>query len=73
MVEALKERYGRRDLQVEVYVPELLKLILNSAANKRQTKLSTLYDNISSRMRSLEILGSAAESNVCSIAGILLV
>ncbi|KAJ8973156.1 hypothetical protein NQ317_017929 [Molorchus minor] len=51
----LKSRFGREDVLIEVYVRELLKLILNNLNSKM--KVTHLYDQIESRLRSLETLG----------------
>lgn len=51
-VKELKARYAREDLLIQVYVRELLTLILK----KDNFDLMSLYDNISSHLRSLEIL-----------------
>lgn len=56
IIYSLKSRYGRDDLQVEIYIRELLKLILSSAS-AQQSDLSILYDKIESQMRALETLG----------------
>ncbi|KAJ8979702.1 hypothetical protein NQ317_000987 [Molorchus minor] len=54
-IESLKSRFGREDLLIEVYVRELLKLVLNNFNSK--INLSLLYDQIESKLRSLETLG----------------
>ncbi|KAJ8964429.1 hypothetical protein NQ317_017452 [Molorchus minor] len=59
VIASLNSRFGREDLLVEVYVRELLKLILNNLDSK--AKLSTLYDNIESQLRALETLGVTTE------------
>ncbi|KAJ8914911.1 hypothetical protein NQ315_016065 [Exocentrus adspersus] len=55
VIESVKSRFGRDDLLIEVYVRELLKLVLSNLNAK--TRLSDLYDNIESHLRSLETLG----------------
>lgn len=54
VIESLKSRFGRDDLLVEVYIRELLKLILNNLDDK--IELSTLYDKIECHLRALETL-----------------
>ncbi|XP_035232998.1 uncharacterized protein LOC118204817 [Stegodyphus dumicola] len=45
-IEFLKARFGRNDLQVEVYVRELLKLVLRNANSSNSCNtLCALYDN----------------------------
>lgn len=57
IIDSLKSRFGRDDLQIEVYIRELLKLILNNAMSKGKIDISNLYDNIETQLRSLETLG----------------
>lgn len=56
VIESLKARYGRDDLLVEVYVRELLKLII-VAHTKENFSLTSLYDKLESYLRALETLG----------------
>lgn len=60
MIETLQSRFGREDLQTEVYVRELLKLILSRVSNAK-SNLSNLYDNIESQLRSLETLNITSD------------
>lgn len=55
-VEHLKSRYGREDLQIQVYVRELLALVLQKATGGGE-ELAVLYDKISAHLRALETLG----------------
>lgn len=55
VIDSLKSRFGREDLLVEVYVRELLKLVLGNLNSK--LNLTTLYDKIETQLRSLETLG----------------
>jgi len=59
-IDSLKSRFGREDLLVEVYVRELLKLILNNIHEK--IKLSILYDKIETQLRALESLNIFKQS-----------
>lgn len=62
IIKGLKDRYGREDLLVEVYVRELLGLVLqNVMKSKEKTSLTTLYDKLESQMRALETLGVTTE------------
>lgn len=57
-MQSLQARFGREDLQVEVYVRELLKLVLTNAVNTTERPtLGSLYDKLESHLRSLESLG----------------
>ena len=57
IIEGLKSRFGREDLQIEVYVRQLLNLILKNAMTRGKVDLSTLYDTIETQLRALETLG----------------
>ncbi|KAF2900797.1 hypothetical protein ILUMI_05397 [Ignelater luminosus] len=57
IIDSLKSRFGREDLQIEVYVRELLKLILDNAISPGKIDISTLYDKIECQLRALETLG----------------
>ncbi|XP_055938027.1 uncharacterized protein LOC129968199 [Argiope bruennichi] len=55
-VESLKARFGRDELLVEVYVRELLKLII-SVQKHEKISMTSLYDKLESYLRALETLG----------------
>ncbi|GBO14559.1 hypothetical protein AVEN_211490-1 [Araneus ventricosus] len=55
-VDSLKDRFGREDLLVEVYVRELLKLIISVQTNQKLSPIF-LYDKLESYLRALETLG----------------
>ncbi|GBN96939.1 hypothetical protein AVEN_232744-1 [Araneus ventricosus] len=55
-VDSLKARFGREDLSVEVYVRELLKLIISVQSNQKLAP-TFLYDKLESYLRALETLG----------------
>lgn len=58
VTESLKSRFGKDDLLVEVYVRELLKIVLtNSLGSKNQMSLQALYDKLESYLRNLETHG----------------
>lgn len=58
VITSLKNRFGRDDLQIEVYVRELLQLVLKNAVTPaKDVLLSSLYDKIESQLRALESLG----------------
>ncbi|GFT94609.1 uncharacterized protein NPIL_116631 [Nephila pilipes] len=56
-IESLTERYGRKELLIDFYVRELLKLVLNNATKKKQDSLSGLYNKLSTLLRALSSLG----------------
>ncbi|GFT29926.1 pro-Pol polyprotein [Nephila pilipes] len=53
----LTERYGRKELLIDFYVRELLKLVLNNATKKKQDSLSGLCNKLSTQLRALSSLG----------------
>ncbi|XP_011858322.1 PREDICTED: uncharacterized protein LOC105555891 [Vollenhovia emeryi] len=57
VIASLKNRFGRNDLLVEVYVREMLKLVLNKTKASSHTSLSRIYDRLETQMRALESLG----------------
>lgn len=61
MIDCLFSRFGREDLQIEVYVRELLKLVINNTSSGNKKDLSLLYDNIETQLRSLETLGITSD------------
>ncbi|GFS70086.1 pro-Pol polyprotein [Nephila pilipes] len=56
-IESLTERYGRKELLIDFYVRELLKLVLSNATRKKQDSLSSLYNKLSTQLRALSSLG----------------
>ncbi|UYV78901.1 hypothetical protein LAZ67_17000187 [Cordylochernes scorpioides] len=58
-VKALKKRYGQKDLLVEIYVMELLKLMMANVKTPPDERRSVakLYDKLETQLRSLESLG----------------
>uniref|UniRef100_V5GNX0 Uncharacterized protein n=1 Tax=Anoplophora glabripennis TaxID=217634 RepID=V5GNX0_ANOGL len=61
IIDSMQSRFGREDLQIEVYVRELLKLILNNANSQQKMDLCTLYDKIETQIRALETLGITSD------------
>lgn len=58
VIAAIKNRFGCDELLVEVYLRELLKLILQNAMKPNEKiKLASLFDKIESQLRALESLG----------------
>lgn len=53
-INALKERFGREDLLIEIYIRELLNLTLPSS---KSCPLAEMYDKLECRLRALEVLG----------------
>ncbi|GBN26306.1 hypothetical protein AVEN_18450-1 [Araneus ventricosus] len=58
----LKERFGRDDLLVQIYVRDLLSLVMkNTASDGTKTYLPALYDELEAKIRALECLGRTQE------------
>jgi hypothetical protein len=60
-IKCLTARFGREDLLIEVYVRELLSLVLSNSMNKNKTRISSLYDKIESHIRALNSLGVTSD------------
>jgi len=61
-VEALKTRFGKEKLLTQVYVRELLKMVINNnTGTKTNFKASQIYDKLESHIRALESLGVTTE------------
>ncbi|GFY25680.1 uncharacterized protein TNCV_3060131 [Trichonephila clavipes] len=61
-IDQLKERFGREDVLVQIYVRELLNLVMKNAVSGRtKADLSALYDELEGKLRSLESLGRTQE------------
>ncbi|XP_021959688.1 uncharacterized protein LOC110855589 [Folsomia candida] len=56
-VQALKERFGRDHPQVEVYVRELLKMVISNVCSKDKCDIMKMYDKLESHLRALDSLG----------------
>lgn len=51
-MQKLRERFGREDLLVQIYAPELLSIFMkNSESRRMKINLPALYDNLESKMR----------------------
>ena len=58
VLKGLKNRFGEDEILIEVYVRELLQLVLQKAINRAtNVSLSSLYDKLVTHLRSLESLG----------------
>lgn len=61
-IASLKNRFGRDEVLVEVYVRELLKLVMQNVLKPNdRIPLSSLYDKIEAQLRSLESLGVTSD------------
>lgn len=57
VIGCLKKCFGRKDLLVEVYIREMLKLVLNRTRASSLTSLASIYDRLETQLRALESLG----------------
>lgn len=63
VIKSLKWRFGREDILVEVYIRELLKLLVNKViSNQNKDNITVLYDKIETRLRGPETLGIATDT-----------
>ncbi|GFT74282.1 uncharacterized protein TNCV_1925071, partial [Trichonephila clavipes] len=61
-IEQLKERFGRDDLLVQIYVRDLLGLVMKNAVKGRsKTDLTYLYDESEEKLSAVESLGRTQE------------
>jgi hypothetical protein len=58
-VEALRERYGRDSLLLQVYIRELLKLVISNVNHRDKLPLDRMYLKLESHLRSLSALNLA--------------
>ena len=59
-IDSLRTRFGRDDLLVEVYVREMLKLVLSNLDSK--PNLAVLYDKLEAQLRALDTLGVTSDT-----------
>lgn len=61
-IEQLKNRFGREDLLIQIYIRELLSMTMkNAISNCIRTDLVALYDEIESKLRASDSLGCTQE------------
>ncbi|KAF8785753.1 hypothetical protein HNY73_011259 [Argiope bruennichi] len=61
-IDQLKDRFGREDLLVQIYVRDLLSMVMKNGISGRATPdLPTLYDELKSKIRAFESLGRTQE------------
>jgi len=58
-VKALKKRFGNEGLLLQVYIRELLKLVISNVSSKQKLLFSTLYVKVNSHLRALNTLNLA--------------
>uniref|UniRef100_A0A1B6M8Q3 Uncharacterized protein n=1 Tax=Graphocephala atropunctata TaxID=36148 RepID=A0A1B6M8Q3_9HEMI len=60
-LEQLKSRFGRDEFLIEVYVREMLSLVLQQATLSTKLTLCKLYDKLETQLRALETLGVTSD------------
>lgn len=61
-IDCLRARFGREDVLIEVYVRELLSLVLsNVLGQEHKLPIVKLYDRIETQLRSLKMLGVTSD------------
>ncbi|GFY23014.1 integrase catalytic domain-containing protein [Trichonephila clavipes] len=64
-IDQLKEKFRREDLLVQIYVRHLLTFVMKNAATGRaKADLPLVYDELESKLRSLESLGKTHDKTV---------
>lgn len=63
VIKALKDRFGDKVLLTEVYVRQLLKLVIRYAGKTKVAPLCNMYDELESHLRALETLGVTQEQS----------
>lgn len=61
VINALKERFGKKKLLTQVYIRELFQMGMNNLNKK--TELTSMYDSLSCHIRALETLGVTLEQS----------
>ncbi|KAL1448563.1 hypothetical protein WDU94_013886, partial [Cyamophila willieti] len=62
VIKALNERFGRSDLLTELYIREMMSLVLQNTVSKTKMSVSDLYDKLQSHLRNLDSLGVTTEN-----------
>lgn len=60
-VDTLKERFGRKELLQQLYIRELIKMVIGTASSCNKSNLSDLYVKIQSHIQALESLDVACD------------
>jgi hypothetical protein len=61
VIDALTQRFGKPKVLKQVYVRELLKIVIDNAKSKEKLPLSKLFDKLESHLRALESLKVSSE------------
>ncbi|XP_035234049.1 uncharacterized protein LOC118205885 isoform X2 [Stegodyphus dumicola] len=61
VIAQLKERFGRDELLVQIYVRDLLSIVMKNATGRIKVDLAELYDLLESKLMALDSLGRTKE------------
>lgn len=61
VIVALQERFGKEKLLTQVYVRELLKMVINNAKSKEKVNVAKMFDKLESHLRALESLNVSGD------------
>ncbi|XP_035218179.1 uncharacterized protein LOC118191484 [Stegodyphus dumicola] len=61
VIAQLKERFGRDELLVQIYVRDLLSIVMKNATDRIKVDLAELYDLLQSKLMALDSLGRTKE------------
>jgi len=56
-IEYMKSRFGNKKILIEIYIRELLKLVLNNSISNQKNSVTAIYDKLETQLPSLESLG----------------
>ncbi|GFX07581.1 integrase_H2C2 domain-containing protein [Trichonephila clavipes] len=63
-IDSLRMRFGREELLIEIYVRELLPLVIKNATNSiSKGGITQLYDQLESHLKLLESIGMTSDKN----------
>ena len=63
VVDALTNRFGDKTLLTELYVRDLIRLVMSNVAEKTSKPLASLYDDLESHLRALKTLGVTTDES----------
>ena len=62
-VDALQQRFGRKNLLIEVYTRDLIRLIISVIQGQEKVKLTAFYDELETHLRALGSLGVSSSTS----------
>jgi hypothetical protein len=67
VIDYMKSRFGNEDILVEVYVRDLLRLVLEKKTGPQTNSVVILYDQLETQLRALESLGVTSDKYVAML------